>query len=297
MFVGQVDTIYITSDRQERTDFDGRRTQERSVAPSFRVVYNQTIPFLATNTSETPSELANLMAQLFLLPFETDQRPYVEELANATNNGGPIFLRDIFVGVAPTPAPTPSPDTEARNDRNIIIITVVITSLSVCVAGGYIVYLTRKEEQDPLLGPMPSESYDEEDYYRASGLQAPISSVDTEGIHNGRQRAPTTMTGMGTIGTLNTDVSSVSDTRREREDQIAASYPTISTLPISVISGETPADPQFASDPQYGFPSSVQFGPEGGEGLPPVEPQAHEDEGPSPLAMTGFQMEIEDLDD
>ena len=329
--VGRTLTILVSSSRLPRSS--GRRLQQPTQAGTsaplpLQIIYNQTVRFVEKlpvgSSNSSALSVENAKAQLFLTPFQVDALSYVTALANLTNNSGPIFIKDVFVGEPPTRAPTPSPDSEGRNDRNIIIITVVITSLSLCVAGGYIVYLTRKEDQDPLLQPMPSEDYDENEFYRASGLSPPPATINTVGdtvlLQEATTPEPTHRRGrseghglgrMGTLHTMDTEVSSYSAVGRERDD-IASSYPAVHTLPLSVISGEeglagdrfntlssdaSPRQQQFT-----GYPQQVQFGDQDD-----VEDQNETeeedggsdriDEGPSPLLMTGFQMEIEDLDD
>ena len=142
--------------------------------PPLQLGYNQTILY----DWRSPFAVTPLDSRLFVMPFEAQPRPFVEALRNITNNTLPIRIRSIQISIPPTLPPTPGPLVIGQNDRNIIIITVVITMLSLSMAGGYIIYLSRKEEagDDFSLG---SESYTEEEVYRyptAAGGVRPVPS-------------------------------------------------------------------------------------------------------------------------
>lgn len=284
------------------------------------VSYNQTIRLDWLRAS---NEIANWEQELFLLPFQLDQKPYTDALAVATNNTQPIVLLSIRVGMPPTPAPTPKPSGKLQSDRNIIIVTVVITTMSVGFAGGYLYYLTRKDDVDPaLIGEVPSESYDEDDFYRESRLAVPVTSI----------QAPPTMYpgGGGTMNSLlshrsadgvsshmrsvsnsaasaqavppgstldTTEISSMSTMRRSDPQH---AFPSVSTLPITVISDNE--DNVNLRYDQRSLPRQVQYRRDGSDGDEVGRPremngEEADEQGPSPLAMMGFQMEIQDLDD
>jgi hypothetical protein len=126
--------------------------------------YNQTISFNIL----PPFVINPVSNELFLLPFLSNPRAYTLLLASATNNTGLIRIASIRIAPLPTNPPTPTPSFVAQDDRNIIIITVVITVTSLAMAGGYILYQGRIEQQEGLVSLEESISYTEEDLYRQS---------------------------------------------------------------------------------------------------------------------------------
>lgn len=140
-----------------------------------RIVYNQSILFGLKQVPLNPYMLPP-ETKLFTLPFTTDQVTYVETLAVALNNNDnskytnasvilPILVSSVLImGFwVTTVAPTAAPVSTQSQDMNIIIITTVITVFSLLVAGGYIIYLTQKENADDGEEAMAdSVAYDDE---------------------------------------------------------------------------------------------------------------------------------------
>lgn len=160
----------ITTTTTASTDDPDSVTNNVSVVAPLQLGYSQTIS-LEILTSWVIDSLSD---QLFLLPFEYDQEGYEEELRNATNNTLPVCARSVRISTPPTLPPSADAFI-AQDDKNIIIITVVITALSLTMAGGYIIYLSRKEEQEEL--SMESESYTEE-ALAMMGFQLEIEDLD-----------------------------------------------------------------------------------------------------------------------
>jgi len=154
------------------------QNESGQLIPPVLLAYNQRITYRLIRP--WPPELGSEAEELlFVLPFTIDPSPYTVTLTNATNNTFPIRLAGVRVGQAPTPQPTSPPTIQEENDQTIVIVTVVITVVSLLVAGGYIIYITRQEDEGEslMIGPSASESYDEDEFFRASGLPIPVDTV------------------------------------------------------------------------------------------------------------------------
>lgn len=303
IFIGSVDTRFISQERISSLPGQPRVTSDTNADDEerspLRVVYEQSVTYaeIDSNSLNDPN------VETFLLPFQLDARPYLEEIANISDSRFVILL---YNG-EPEP-PTASPTIFVRTpeaERRIIVSVVVTVATILIAAAGYIVYLQRKEEASPIIdGPLPyDENYtdDEDDYYDSGNENVPVEDIAspeeqeqqqplmvgarTNGMEpvmrGSNQSDHTTSSSMGGAAAA---VAAIGEGRTLVFD--GGTGLTETTVPIT-IDGTT-----FDGMDLHEY-SGDDLLPEDAMDFPPDHP----DEAANLPSMAGFQMQIQDLDD
>ena len=260
-------------------------------------------------------------SSIFLTPFE---QPFfytmdVGRLTDSTETPELIGFGAIFQTPAPFPAPTVGPtlspsdmptqvptiqpsdmptfgrSTDDTGDRRIIAYVIVVVVVSIFLAAGYLYYLVRKEDRQPIVGGLPDD-LSGRDYYVETRQSPPHSRhpVDDPADLRPEENMP-----------LNPSSINVPD---ENVGELAVPSGTMTTMATSATALSNLNPPMAVLDdvPQEsGFQDGLRDSDDdddldGMTGFGTTSQSVASADGTSPspaFDMSGFQMDVQNLDD
>ena len=263
---------------------------------------------------------------LFLDPFTNSPLRYANDLGFFPGENGFVSLVDFGFDLdtvspttmptqvpthAPTAVPTtaaptdapqtpPTPVLDNPSDRRIIVFVVVVVFLSIIIAAGYLYYLVRKEDRQPIVGALPDD-FDDREYYVETRLQTgPENRVSSdlptpsgpyvESIEPLNRRPAASDNEQGVVlhgGTLTTNEAS----------SVRATGSKSSPPPMAVL-GDVPHEHHN----MYGAlgDDDAPDGIDGVDQIMEANPSFDSGDGSTALPaydMSGFQMNVQNLDD
>jgi len=309
-FVGRVVTRLISQERVPAMLPESGANLTEPIPPvsilPVLIRYEQEISYGLLDETEPP--LPPVEEALFLEPFRQNSLPYVREIIRFTNNQGPIFLSNIeILTEPPSPAPTPIPAGDGKNERRIILTVSLCVGFSIMIAIAYIVYLTCKENLDgPIIGPMPSKDYNEEDdnFYLSASIHSPSSTQVVANIDMANSfesdMSPSARSTYSDVRAEERLGDSNSDTgiHRERSGSFTPTRPRSASFPSSPpTSPDNPlvsASNVMVRDPSSG--SLTTFGD--GADATAAQSDGDGDSGiPAVPSMEAFNLQIQDIED
>ena len=282
---------------------------------------------------------------ILLRPFDEGLYRYANLLANLVqseqileivnygqviniNTGVPTVAPTLAPVVVSTTAPTnlivpqpPSDQQQQDEDRKLIASVSVIVGVSVCLAAGYLYYLVRKEDRQPIIGNLPEDLSGQDYFIETPGHEpASLASPDSAAALRPSSSLPEDGGGGGG-GMLRSEEeigrsSSLHGSRHSsmenlRDTTLPAGTMTTFTTSLSELSTKGGPPPMAVLDDVPGeggdFLRRRNSGGTGSngnviEGMDQVEANASFDSGEgsgavAPFDMTGFQMDVQNLDD
>jgi hypothetical protein len=325
-------------------------TADDTVLP-VRIVYRQQIDFRLVD-EERANEIfgTDWQEALFLVPFLEAPFVYTNQLAIVTESTTAITLVStgldfsnlpptIVPSTTPSESPTitpsswPSPIPELNepdkntSERRIIGFVVAVVVISVFVAAGYLYYLVRKEDRQPIVGDLPDEltgrHYYVDDPAREEGVPRPTSfdsslqqqpptavghhhQQQQQQLYHSRSTTPDNMgNGFqgGTISTVTTSATTDGNTTRMPPppmavlDDVFAAHPPHDGVAEfgGTASSEELTDTAAAVAPSP-RPSTSEMDHIGLVVNPSFD-SADASAASATYDMTGFQMNVQNLDD
>lgn len=301
-----------------------------------QLIYRQTL-WYGVLDPESAGRLGEPEEVLFEYPFKEGLGKYRPTIVNLTETEGLIIFNVALLSkrtrkptsvptitptrkptpmptMAPRPSPQPPPtrEIEEQNERRIIVVVVVVVVVCICVAAGYLFYLVRKEDNEHLLDGLPRDlSGDGQEYYIETRTDS-APELGAQGDNSFHRRseenvplnprpAPDTATardsitsgagasGMpaGTITTLASTTTATSATNDNNNNNAPA--------PMAVIDDVLPQDDDFLGD-GLGIDDDDLDGLDGLDGPSPSY-DSGDVSGAQPFDLTGFQMDVQNLDD
>jgi len=276
-FVAQknTSTLPVPERFRRKLQVDMENTSGNSTILRLDITYNQNISYAVVGNLKIYGDEPGV---LFLTPFELDPITYTNAMIALIKNNQSVFLESIsFDAPPPDPSPTPAPN-EKSSDSKAIIISVTVVFFVLTVAGGYIFYLVRRQDMNELedVGPnTPVDVIRDGDAYYVQAM-TPVEASPSASFSNRSGHSTTSETGYANHMSSSMELPDV-----EGED---TNFPNSTSAPMAVI-----------EDPD----SIVQSAASGSLATDQAQSPLEEEGGDPPHAfsMTGFQMEIEDLDD
>lgn len=213
-------------------------------------------------------------------------------------SGSPTHAPSLLPTPPPTFAPTGDEESDGSSDRLVVYVVVVVV-VSVCLAAGYLYYLVRKEDQHPIVGGLPDD-LEGRDYYVETTQSPPATRVHSRHVSdeadarpeenvplNPSLMVPEEIRGVsgGTITTLATSASTTSNTNNPPPMAVLDDVPSDNLLSGGLGGSDEDDDDLGGINGIDGLTGSPSF-------------DSHEGTSPTPpFDMTGFQMDVQNLDD
>jgi hypothetical protein len=166
---------------------------------------------------------------------------------------------------------------EQKADRQIIVVVVVVVGICVCVAAGYLYYLVRKEDRQPIVGALPDD-FEDQDFYVETRQEAGIYAFQSDSslpVNRSDEDMPLT-------GHSRPDNPRASDPSRPAWDD-----PAVMAPPPMAVLDDVPGDSDLLVDDNQSDdmdrPNPDYDSGDGGAG--------------PGFDMTGFQLQVANLDD
>eukprot|EP00977_Amphora_coffeiformis_P006270 scaffold1351_cov176-Amphora_coffeaeformis.AAC.4 len=254
-------------------------------------------------TGESPSKYLNALGFFQGVEDVVQLVSYGFDLDTAAPTTMPTQVPTLVPTAVPTTAaPTdppqapPTPVLDSPSDRRIIVFVVVVVFLSIVIAAGYLYYLVRKEDRQPILGAIPEDLEDREYYVETRMQRGPVVSSDLP-THS-RPSA-------GESEPLNPQPAALGN---EQDDALPGA--TLAPFPTSVSGASSKSGPPpmavlddvpHEHQDLYGALGGDDA-PDGINGVDPMEVNPSFDSGdgstaPPAFDMMGFQMNVQNLDD
>ena len=317
-----VDTVLRSTQREGSSSsppsmtapFEESQSDSNSTIPLL-IFYRQQIEFAFTEFYD-PSR-GNLNQSIFFLPFETNSHAYTNLMTSITQNPTQIY----FGGIELQQAPSPSPSTSNNREQKIIAITVVVVATSLFGAACYIVYLLKKENESAIVESIPYAPADpsfagtDRDSSANAGSRGEVMGEDSNHVYGSEQHVPTSSVPVVAPTHIRAE-SNVSDLSQAKRDDVGGSAyrfgqgddlegMVIRPTPMGTGSVGTPNDESEEATPPspssiIGTAMPIIMSASSDEMEPGDEDEDDDEEDtadPFQQSMSGFQMEIKDLDD